>query len=89
MAILLIEVLGGLIMAIIMKCRHCNQQLGTVDDLVTVYDAIYQNGFNQEEINDMIHHNESGQSELHLICEHCEEILAQNPNLFENEKFIH
>ncbi|MGM8215708.1 anti-sigma-F factor Fin [Bacillaceae bacterium W0354] len=76
-------------MAILMKCRHCQQTMGSVEDLVTVYDAIIRNGFTQEEINDMIQQDELGNSELHLICEECEEILAQNPSLFENENFIH
>lgn len=76
-------------MAILIKCRHCEESLGTVDDLIKVYDTMKQNGFTQEEMNEMIHYDETGQIELQLICEHCEELLAQNPNLFENDNFIH
>lgn len=76
-------------MAILIKCRHCEESIGTVDDPIKVYETMKQNGFTQEEMNEMIHYDETGQVELQLICEHCEELLAQNPNLFENDNFIH
>ncbi|WP_194840864.1 anti-sigma-F factor Fin [Filobacillus milosensis] len=72
-------------MAVNMKCRHCQQSMGVIEDEDRVYDLIGQQPFAL----DIVQLNDEGEVSVQLICEHCEEILAQNPNLFENDTFIH
>ncbi len=68
-----------------MKCRHCQQTMGTIDDEERVYELIGQ----QPLALDIVQLNDDGEVFVQLVCEHCEEILTQNPNLFENDTFIH
>ncbi|GEL78257.1 anti-sigma-F factor Fin [Tenuibacillus multivorans] len=76
-------------MAVQMKCRHCQQSMGSIEDEHRVYDIIAQQPLSVEEQHDLMTENEEGQKTLNVVCEHCEEILTQNPNLFENDTFIH
>lgn len=72
-------------MSITMKCRHCRQSMGVIEDENRVYELLGQ----QPLALDIVQLNDNGETFVQLVCEHCEEILTQNPNLFENDTFIH
>lgn len=59
--------------------------MGAVDDEQRVYELLGQ----QPAALDIVQMNDEGEVFVQLVCEHCEEILTQNPNLFENDTFIH
>ncbi|MGP4073776.1 anti-sigma-F factor Fin [Piscibacillus sp. B03] len=72
-------------MSVTMKCRHCQQSMGVIHDEERVYDLLGQ----QPLALDIVQLNDDGEVFVQLVCEHCEDILTQNPNLFENDTFIH
>ncbi|GEN44736.1 anti-sigma-F factor Fin [Alkalibacillus haloalkaliphilus] len=71
------------------KCRHCSRNLGEIDDTKQVQQLIEQQSLTQEELNDILQEGEQGELNVLLVCEECEDILSQNPSLFELENFIH
>ncbi len=59
--------------------------MGVIEDENRVYELLGQ----QPLALDIVQLNDDGETFVQLVCEHCEEILTQNPNLFENDTFIH
>ncbi|WP_188207361.1 anti-sigma-F factor Fin [Alkalibacillus aidingensis] len=76
-------------MSVTMKCRHCKQPIGEIEDINRVTQLIEEQQLSTDEINDMLQEDSEGTMTVFLVCEHCEDILTQNPNLFEHDNFIH
>ncbi|AZV40801.1 MULTISPECIES: anti-sigma-F factor Fin family protein [Peribacillus] len=76
-------------MALHYHCRHCGIKLGTIEEQQI---QAAQLGFNQlsdEERQEMIVYDSSGNIQVKSICEDCYESLQRNPELYQNDYIIH
>ncbi|MET3683759.1 putative metal-binding protein [Alkalibacillus flavidus] len=69
-------------------CRHCQKEIQHVADDESLHQWLRQET-TESEFRDILRMDETGVLHIMLVCEECEEILAQNPNLFEHDYFIH
>ncbi|MEQ6377527.1 anti-sigma-F factor Fin family protein [Bacillaceae bacterium S4-13-58] len=75
-------------MAIIYQCRHCNQQLGSMDEEVVDTSTLGINSLSHEERKTMIQYKDNGDVHIQVICENCQEALDRNPDFHELDTFI-
>ncbi|PKR77504.1 hypothetical protein CEY16_12320 [Halalkalibacillus sediminis] len=75
-------------MSLKITCRHCKKPMGEIKDDTEIKELLNDlSALNETE--GSIHQQEDGTRSLELVCENCEEILNENPTLFELDYFIH
>lgn len=75
-------------MNIIYKCRHCEQNIGTLRTDEVSFDQLGWERLTVEERTEMIQTSANGDVEIRVICENCETTLKENPNYHELDFFI-
>ncbi len=73
---------------ILYKCRHCKQLLGILNQNMTDTSVLGWQSLTHEEENEIIKYKANGDMEINVICEDCQEILAQNPSYHALDSFI-
>ncbi|WP_017754922.1 anti-sigma-F factor Fin family protein [Calidifontibacillus oryziterrae] len=69
-------------------CRHCNIQIGEVDNDHIESKSLGFHFLNDEERLDMIQYDENGNIDVKSICEDCQEALQRNPDYHSLHTFI-
>lgn len=71
------------------QCRHCGVKLGTleVDSIDT--ERLGLNKLTDEERQDMVSYQSSGDIHIKSICEDCHESFDKNPEYYQNDFLIH
>lgn len=79
---------GGIILAIRYMCRHCQTDLGEIDEQVSE-DLLGFTQLSSDERADMISYEANGDITVRAICENCHESLLKNPTFYELDQIIH
>ncbi|MDF0727830.1 anti-sigma-F factor Fin family protein [Cytobacillus sp. S13-E01] len=69
-------------------CRHCGTKVGTLDKMSIHSEELGFHQLNDEERQEMISYQTSGDIHIKTICEDCQEALERNPELHQYESFI-
>ncbi|WP_182201613.1 anti-sigma-F factor Fin family protein [Paraliobacillus salinarum] len=75
-------------MAILYKCRHCKQLLGTINQDVIDAKLLGFQALSSEDRKEMIQYVENGDIEIKVICEDCQDTLEHNPHYHALDSFI-
>lgn len=78
-------------MAIHYYCRHCNVNVGSLENTAGQPISTNQLGFDHltgEERQEMISYDSKGDVHVKTICEDCQEALDRNPDFHQYESFI-
>ncbi|OZM55842.1 peptide ABC transporter permease [Lottiidibacillus patelloidae] len=75
-------------MAINYVCRHCNHQVGKLDQQSVSAQQLGFDHLNDSERLEMIDYKTNGDMTVKTICEDCQEALQRNPQFHELETFI-
>ncbi|MDQ0273097.1 anti-sigma-F factor Fin family protein [Cytobacillus purgationiresistens] len=76
-------------MAIHYYCRHCDTKLGSIEEKSVHAEHLGFHKLNDEERQDMISYNSSGDMQVKAICEDCQESLERNPDYHQQDFLIH
>ncbi|WP_027964450.1 anti-sigma-F factor Fin [Halalkalibacillus halophilus] len=76
-------------MAVSIQCKYCRQSIGYIDDERHITSYFEQEEHSSSEWMELLEHKSNGEYIMKLTCEYCEDTLAQNPELHENDHFIH
>lgn len=76
-------------MAIVYKCKHCQQTIGRLDAKVVDTAALGWNQLTADEQQTMISYESDGQITVRITCESCEHTLTQHPEYHGLDHFIH
>ncbi|MBA4535556.1 anti-sigma-F factor Fin family protein [Bacillus aquiflavi] len=76
-------------MAILYYCRHCGIKLGKLDKLSVHTESLGFSALTEEERQEMISYDHSGDIHIKSICEDCQESLERNPALHQYDYLIH
>lgn len=74
-------------MAVHYKCRHCQTELGTIENSLDSNSL----GFDQltsSERTEMVTYTSDGDIHVNAICEDCHEALMRNPDFHELDKMV-
>ncbi|MFC4323933.1 anti-sigma-F factor Fin family protein [Litchfieldia salsa] len=75
-------------MALHYFCRHCGVKVGSIDRMSLYSDSLGFHQLTDEERQDMITYESTGDIHVTTICEDCQESLDRNPDLHQYERFI-
>lgn len=75
-------------MSIIYTCRHCGQDIGTLEQTVVDTTLLGLDKLSIGETKEMIHFKQNGDVLIQVICESCEEALEDHPQYHELDYFI-
>jgi hypothetical protein len=75
-------------MALHYFCRHCGVKVGSIDRVSLYSDSLGFHQLTDEERQDMISYESTGDIHVKTICEDCQESLDRNPDLHQYERFI-
>ncbi|WP_285874652.1 anti-sigma-F factor Fin family protein [Halalkalibacter oceani] len=73
--------------AIHYKCRHCQVELGAIDEELRA-EALGFDSLTSTERTDMLTYEPNGDIHVNVICEDCHEALMRNPGLHELDRMI-
>lgn len=76
-------------MALHYHCRHCRTKLGTIESTLIGSEQLGFHLLNEEERQEMIAYDSTGDIQVKAICEDCYESLQKNPGLYESDYIIH
>ncbi|RFU66916.1 DUF2757 family protein [Peribacillus saganii] len=76
-------------MALHYYCRHCGTKLGSIDSNALDTKQLGFSHLNEEERQDMIVYESTGDIRVKAICEDCHESFHRNPDLHQNDYIIH
>ncbi len=76
-------------MAVYYHCRHCGKSLGKLDEKNLHSDQLGFHILTEEERQEMISYDSSGDIHVKSICEDCHESFTKNPFLYEDDYMIH
>ncbi|MFD0051768.1 anti-sigma-F factor Fin [Actinomycetes bacterium NPDC127524] len=76
-------------MALHYNCRHCGMKLGSIHQQVLDIEQLGFDKLNDEERQEMIVYDSSGDIYVKSICADCQESLQKNPGLHQNDYIIH
>lgn len=79
---------GEIRMSIVFECRHCTHTIGTVSRHDVTDTMLGIDTLTEQEQKEMIHYEGNGTMHVQSICEPCEEMLGNNPELHELHYFI-
>lgn len=75
-------------MSIVYKCRHCGHIIGRLNEKATETSMSILGNLSVKDQQQMIHYQSNGDVHVHVICEHCEELLGHHPYYHELDYFI-
>ncbi|WP_078556485.1 anti-sigma-F factor Fin family protein [Bacillus alkalicellulosilyticus] len=75
-------------MTIYYRCRHCNHNVGSIDQHQVSTTQLGFDGLSSTERQEMISYEGNGDIHVKVICEDCQEALDRNPLFHEQETFI-
>ncbi|MBD8071014.1 anti-sigma-F factor Fin family protein [Bacillus sp. PS06] len=75
-------------MALHYFCRHCGVKVGSIDQMSLYTDSLGFHQLTDDERQDMITYESTGDIHVKTICEDCQEALERNPDLHQYERFI-
>lgn len=75
-------------MAIYYYCRHCQVQVGSLEQTILSTSELGFDHLTQEERQEMISYDGSGNVYVKVICEDCQEALERNPEFHQIDNFI-
>lgn len=75
-------------MPIVYKYRHCNQEIGKLDQRMVDTSMLGLDQLSTEDKRDMISYEANGNVTIKSICESCEESLGSHPHYHELDYFI-
>lgn len=76
-------------MAIHYHCRYCGTNLGKIDQTSLNSEQLGFHTLTNEERDEMIQYDSSGDVLVKCICEDCHETFSKNPIHYENDYIIH
>ncbi|MCU9615285.1 anti-sigma-F factor Fin family protein [Caldibacillus lycopersici] len=76
-------------MAVHYHCRHCGTTVGSLDNNNLYSEQLGFHKLSEDERQDMISYDSSGDIHVKCICEDCHESFAKNPLNYENDYIIH
>lgn len=76
-------------MAIHYHCRHCGTKLGTVDRTSIYSETLGLHKLTEQERQEMVTYDSSGDIHITAICEDCQEALERNPEYHQYDFLIH
>ncbi|WP_096441136.1 anti-sigma-F factor Fin family protein [Alteribacter populi] len=75
-------------MAIHYQCRHCRTKLGSLSDRAADSEQLGFHSLTEDEQHKMIRYDTKGDIHVDVICEDCEQTLAENPDYHQYESFL-
>ncbi len=78
----------GPFVAIHYICRHCHQNIGTIDAVEVEEQKLGFQALTNEERLEMIEYDKNGDMKVKVICETCQEALERNPLFHQLDSFI-
>ncbi|WP_409303645.1 anti-sigma-F factor Fin family protein [Peribacillus sp. SCS-155] len=76
-------------MALHYSCRHCNANLGTIQEPTLDATELGFHRLTDEERQEIISYDSAGDVHVKAICEDCHEAFQRNPDLHQNDYIIH
>ncbi len=76
-------------MTIHYHCRHCGTKLGSLDQASIHSEALGLHKLTEQERQDMVTYDSSGDIHITAICEDCQESLERNPDYHQYDFLIH
>jgi hypothetical protein len=83
------SILGGTGVAIHYHCRHCGTQIGSIEQSYIQSETLGLHKLTNEERQEMVAYDESGNMLISAICEDCQEALERNPDFHQYDFLIH
>lgn len=75
-------------MALHYNCRHCGVKIGSIDSMSLLSESLGFHQLTDQERQEMITYDRTGDILVKSICEDCHEALNRNPDLHQYETFI-
>ncbi|MBG9447908.1 hypothetical protein ABE67_00615 [Cytobacillus firmus] len=76
-------------MAIHYHCRHCGTKIGSIENSSVYSEQLGIHKLNDQERQEMISYDQSGDMHVRAICEDCQESLERNPDYHQQDFIIH
>lgn len=76
-------------MAIHYHCRHCGTKLGSIEQTSIHSETLGLHKLTEQERQDMVTYDTSGDIHITAICEDCQEALERNPDYHQYDFLIH
>ncbi|MCM3768420.1 MULTISPECIES: anti-sigma-F factor Fin family protein [Bacillaceae] len=76
-------------MAIHYHCRHCGTKIGSIEEASIHAEALGLHKLSDQERQDMVSYETTGDINIKAICEDCQEALERNPDYHQYDFLIH
>ncbi len=76
-------------MAIHYHCRHCGTKIGSIDQASIHSETLGLHKLTEQERQEMVAYDTSGDIYITAICEDCQEALERNPDYHQYDFLIH
>lgn len=76
-------------MALYYICRHCGTEMGKLEQISIHTEHLGLHTLSDEERQEMIIYDSSGDIQIKAICEDCHESFKKNPTLHQYDHLIH
>lgn len=76
-------------MALYYTCRHCNVEMGKLEQTSIHTEQIGLHKLNDEERQEMVTYDSAGNIYIKAICEDCHESLKKDPTRHQYDHLIH
>lgn len=70
-------------------CRHCASSIGSLEGEVFTEEQLGLHLLTEEEKEEMISYGGNGDIYIQSICEHCHQVLIENPEFHQYDHLIH
>jgi hypothetical protein len=70
-------------------CRHCGVKLGSIEQVSVHSEVLGLDKLTEQERQDMVIYEPSGDIQIRAICEDCQESLERNPDYHQYDFLIH
>nr|WP_263323937.1 anti-sigma-F factor Fin family protein [Neobacillus sp. Marseille-Q6967] len=76
-------------MSIHYHCRHCGTNIGSIEQTSIQSETLGLHKLTQEERQEMVSYDPTGNIHIKAICEDCQEALERNPEFHQYDFLIH
>ena len=76
-------------MTIYYHCRHCGTNLGSIEQTSIHAETLGLHKLTDQERQEMVSYEPSGDIQIKAICEDCQEALERNPDYHQYDFLIH
>src|SRR5699024_3771482 len=80
--------LGGHLLSIVYKCRHCGHTIGSLKHQVLSTSSLGLDMISAQDKREMVTYKENGDVHIQAICEGCEAALYEHPHYYELDYFL-